>query len=342
MADYAASVLAKAQVMLNENFQKAEMKEKPSSVLMMLMKNRQFLIPNLNKLRDREDRPTKAYLKKRTKRATTGTRTHNHTGSNSDTQEVDIAYTGHVDKFATSLKRSDNNLLSDAEMMAHEMQNAFINLHEDIETSLVGFLDTNKNGVSAPPSGTLQRANFSAANDVYEIASGDSDEFLNIIKSVFRQEKYGRGSFDIILSSLLYSTHEFKANQGNGNSTNLGFQFGGFDAKESIEIADANYVNGLAFAAPVGMTGILDWIPKQNRKGKGNFDSVLGGYSSIIDPMTGLSFAVHGYTERADTDASNGNTQDELTEWEISIDLSPQVAPVSTVDETPLFAFGQL
>ncbi len=342
MADYAASVLAKAQVMINENFQKAEMKEKPSSVLMMLMKNRQFLIPDLKTLRDREDRPTKAYLKQRAKRATTGSRTHNHTGGNSDTQEVDIAYDSYVDNFSTSLKRSDNNLLSDAEMLAHEFQNAFINLHEDIETGLVGFLDTSKNGISAPPSGTLQRANFNVANNVYEIASGDADEFLNIIKSVFRQEKYGRGSFDIILSSLLYSTHEFKANQGNGNSTNLGFQFGGFDAKESIEIADGNYLNGLAFAAPAGMTGILDWIPKQNRQGKGNFDSYLGGFSSIVDPMTGLSFAVHGYTERADTDDQNGNSQDELTEWEVSIDLSPQVAPISTADETPLFAFGQL
>ena len=62
----------------------------------------------------------------------------------------------------------------------------------------------------------------------------------------------------------------------------------------------------------------------------------------MTDPMTGLQFAVHGYTERGDTSAAQGDTQDEVTEWEISIDLSPQFAPLSTANESPIFAVGQL
>lgn len=343
MADYAASVLAKAQTVLDERFQSAEMRMKPSSVFMMLLKNRNFLIPDVRGLRTKEERPTKTYLKNRAARALTNSRLHNHSGANADSTEVDIAFTTYADSFSTSLKRADNNVFADAEILAHEMENALINLHEGIETALVTFLDTNKTQVSAPPSGNLKRATFDAVNDAYTIASGDADEYWHIIKSIFRQEKYRTGLIDVIADSQLFSTGDFKAQQGQGNSTNLGFQFSGLDIAESIEVDDtATFPQGISYAWPTGLAGIIDWIPQQNRRGKGNFDSVLGGYSTMIDPMTGLQLAVHGYTERGDTSAAEGDSQDEVTEWEISIDLSPQLAPLTTANASPVFAVAQL
>lgn len=342
MPNYAASVLAKAQTILNDRFQAAEMRMKPSATFLKMLQSRNFLIPDLKELRTREDRPTFTYLKNRAVRTPTNSRTHNHTGTTADSTEVSITYTPYTDVFQTSLKRADNNILSDAEILSHELENAFINLHEGIETDLVAFLDTNKNTVSAPPSGTLKRATFNAVNDVYEIAAGDSDEYESIIKSVFRQEKYPNFMIDGISDSTVISKGQFRANQGTGNATNLGYQFMGLSNNESIEINDANYPNGLGFFFPEGMVGILDWIPRANRQGVGDIDSVLGGSSTIIDPMTGLEFAVHAYTERADTSGANGNSQDNVTEWEISIDLSPQKAPISTAGQTPIFAFGQL
>lgn len=342
MADYAASVMARAQVMLNDQFQSAELREKPSPTLMALLEQRNFLIPDLKALRTREDRPTSTYLKNRTTRTLTNARTHNHTGNVGDSTQVDITYTTYTDRFSTSLKRGDNNIFSDAEILANEMRNSLINLHEGIETALVTYLDTNKTQVSAPPSAALKRATFNATNDVYEIAAGNSDEYWHIIASVFRQEKYNQSMFKVISDSLLTSRGEFQANQGTGNSTNLGFQFGPVDVNESIELTDANYAGGISLAWPMGLVGILDWIPIQNRQGKGNFDSVLGGFSTMTDPLTGLEFAVHAYTERATTAATNGNAQDEVTQWEMSIDLSPQHAPLTTANASPIFAFGQL
>ena len=54
MADYAASVWAKAQVMYNKRMQEAEMREKTSPTLMMLRKNTQFLMPDIKALRVKE------------------------------------------------------------------------------------------------------------------------------------------------------------------------------------------------------------------------------------------------------------------------------------------------
>jgi len=341
MANYAASVLAKAQVLLDERFQAAEMRQKPSATLMQLRKSSEFLTPDLKELRVREDRPTKAYLKNRAARALTAARLATHSGAIADSTEVDIAYTTYADKFSTSLKRGDNNIFRDAEIMAHEIENALINLHEGIESDLITYLDANKQTASSKAT-AIERAPFSVVNGVYEIAAGDADQYYHIIKSIFRQEKYPTGMIDVISSSGLVSLGQFAAQQGQGNSSNLGFQFAGLDIAESIELLDANYTNGISFAYPMGMAGILDWIPTQNRAGKGDFDSVLGGFGSIVDPMTGMSIALHGYTERADTSATNGNTQDEVTQWEMSIDLSPQKAPLTAAGQSPIFAIGQL
>ena len=108
MADYAASVLAKAQVMYNKRMQGAEMRAKTSPTLMMLRKNTEFLIPDIRELRTKEERATKAYLKNRAARTLTSVRTHDHTGEVADSTEYDIAFHPYVDKFATSLKRGHN------------------------------------------------------------------------------------------------------------------------------------------------------------------------------------------------------------------------------------------
>lgn len=339
MANYAESVLSAAQVMLNQRFQSAELRYKPSPILMKLLQNRDFLIPDLQTLRDREDRVTKAYLKNRASRATGSARAHNHTGTTAGSTEVSITYTPYTDKFQTSLKRGDNNVFSNAQILAHEMENAFINLYEGIETALVTWLDTNKNQVSAPPSGSLKSASFNAVNDVYEINASDANRYWQIVKSVFTQEKY-KGMIDMVSDSLSYINGEFYANQGTGNSTNTGFQFSGVDVAESIEVSDATYVNGFSFAWPQGLAGILDWIPPVNRRGEGDMMSYNGGFGTIIDPMTGLPFAVHGYSQRADTSSANGNVQDVVTEFELSIDLSPQKAPLTTANASPIFALG--
>jgi hypothetical protein len=63
-------------------------------------------------------------------------------------------------------------------------------------------------------------------------------------------------------------------------------------------------------------------------------------YGSIVNPVDGLSYAVHSYEERADATATNGYTQDVLTQYEISIDVALEHAPLSTANETPLQAFG--
>jgi len=61
-------------------------------------------------------------------------------------------------------------------------------------------------------------------------------------------------------------------------------------------------------------------------------------YSSLINPIDGRTYAVHSYETRADDSANNGFTQDVVTQFEVSIDLAPELAPLTTADETVLQA----
>lgn len=338
MANYAASVLTKVQSMIDSEFNAPELRVKPAPVLTKLLENRDFLVQDVTALKQRDDHPIEVYLKDKRTSGNVTARSHNHTGGISDSTAVTPTFSTYGNEFSVSLKRGDYNVLQAAEILNHEIQNGFDRIYEAIETDMVSFLDTNKTTVSNPVS-TLVGGTFNGTNDVFEVASASKSRFWQLMKSIMRQHKYS-GNLDVIADPLLFVEGEFTAQQGGSNSSNLGFQFSGLDVSESVELGDADYVNGIAYAFERGSVGILDWIPRQNREGFGDIMSYTGGYSVVTDPRTGLQMALHGYTDRADTSASNGQTQDLVTYMQMSIDLAPLAAPISVADETPIYEFG--
>lgn len=337
MANYAASVLAEAKLILTERFNAPEKRIKTAGVIGAFMKNTDIAIPNVGALRTKEQRAEKGYFFNRSKRTTTSSRTHNHTGTAGDSSEVAFSWQTFADKCQTSLKRSDNNIFSDAAILANELENVFKNIYESADASALAYLGTNKSLVN----GANKNGSYNGTNDVFEIASANKDRFFQYGKSMLRQNHY-KGMADVICDPILFAQAEYLASQGQSNATNFGFQFGGLNYFEAVDLADANYANGDAYFIPEGTIGMVDWIPSQNRQGVGNFESVLGGYGTIVDPISGLTFAIHGYSDRADTSSAGGDTQDVVTNWEVSVDLSFNKAPINVTDESTIFEVGQL
>lgn len=336
MANYAASVLTEAQLILNERFASPEKRMKSPGVFGAFRKNTDIAIPNVGDLRTKEERPEKGYFFNRTKRSLLTSRTHNHTGAVADSTEVSFSWATYGDKCQTSLKRSDNNVFSDAAILANELENMFKNIYEGIDSAALAYLGTNKSTVNA----ATKNGVFDATNDVFEIATANIARFIQHAKSMLRQN-YHTGMADAILDPVLYLEAEHYLNQGAGNSTNLAYQASlGANLWEAIGLTDANYPLGSGYFIPEGTIGVVDWIPRQNRQGKGDFDSVLGGFGSIVDPISGMTFAVHSYAQRADTSSAGGDTQDEVQEWEISVDLSFNKAPLTAAGETTIFEVG--
>lgn len=336
MANYAASVLAEAKLILAERYASPEKRVKASDVLGVFRKNTELAIPNVGELRTSPSRAEKGYFANRTKRSNTSSRTHNHTGAVGDSTEVSFSWATYGDKFKTSLKRSENNIMSDAMIMANELDNAFKNIYEAADAAALAYLGTNKTGVNVADKNGV----FDATPDTFEIATANIARFIQHGKSMLQQNYY-KGAFDAVLDPVLYLEAMHYLSQGPGNGTNYSYQGAlGADIWQAVGLDDASYPKGAGYFIPEGTIGVVDWVPMKNREGWGDYESYNGGYGTIVHPLTGMQLAVHGYSARGDNSSTGGDAQDVNTEWEISVDLSFNNSPLTTANETTIFEVG--
>lgn len=340
MANFDTSNLLTAQTMVADRYKQPEMRIKPAPAFGLLSSNSNFLVVGAETLKTRDDRAIEAHLLARTKRSAGSARAHNHTGTIDDSQKVTLTWTTKSDKFAISLKLLDKSQFDFNTVLSNKLEQACINILEDKETEAIAYLRSVR--ATQQPS-ALKGVTFSAANDCIEVDSADVEakKFFAKIRSVMRQNYFG-GAIDIIADPAMIVEAEFMAAQGAGNATNYGYQFQGLNIAESVELADNNYAAGVVLAMPQGAAGALNWIPKQNRQGYGDYSSYNGGYG--VFNFLGYQFALHGYAQRADTSSSNGDKQDITMEFEVSLDTSFNVSPLSyTTDRTDsvVMQFGQ-
>ena len=331
MANFSPSLLVAAQTRVAARYNAPELRFKSSPVLALGLSDTQ-LIANASELRLRETRAVKAYLKARSKRAAGSSRTHNHTGNRGDSIEQSLTWNKFSDTFSISLKQLDDNVLAFEEALANEFENAMKNIIEAAETSVLTALIAAKTQVNA----ATKNGTFNTTNDAFEITG--QERFYQYLSSMMAQNNY-RSDINVIADPIAFANAQYLSAQGSGNANNYNFQFQGMNIILSNELTDATYpAADTCLAMQSGAFGLLPWIPKQNRIGEGDFMSYVGGFSSMRDPFgLGLTFAVHGYSQRADTSASNGNAQDVLMEFELSIDLANAIAPLSVATETPIF-----
>lgn len=321
MANFSVGNLLTAQTMVADKYKSPEMRMKPAPAFGLLSSNDNFLVVGAETLKTRDDRAIEAHLLSRTKRTAGSARAHNHTGTIDESQKVTLSWTTKSDKFAISLKLLDASVFDFNTVLANKMEQACMNILEDKETEAIAYLVAQR----ATQQPSLKGASFTAINDAIEISAANATSFLQRVKSVMKQNYFG-GLIDVIADSNMQISFNQQAAQGAANSTNLAFQFPGATIVESVELDDVNYASGIVLAMPQGSVASLNWIPKQNRQGWGDYNSYVGGYGSFN--FMGHQFAVHGYATRADTSASNGNTQDVTMEFEVSCDSSFNKAPL--------------
>lgn len=324
MANFDVSNLLTAQTMVSDKYKAPEMRMKPAPAFSLLTANTNILMAGAETLRTREDRAIEAHLFARTKRTSGSARAINHTGTIDDAQKVTLTWTTKSDVFDISLKLLDKSLFDFNTVLANKFEQACMNILEDKETEAIAYLRAQR----ATQQPTLKGVTFDAGNDAVEISAADVEakRFFSRLRSAMRQNYFGN-MIDIIADSLMSVNVEFLAAQGAGNSTNYGYQFQGVNIAESIELTDSNYAEGVVIAMPSGSVGALNWIPKQNRTGWGDYMSTVGGFGTFS--FLGYQFAVHAWAAQADTSASNGNAQDVAMHFEVSLDSSFNKAPLS-------------
>jgi hypothetical protein len=345
MANYADSVWKAAQYKLDEMMNKPEFKYKPSAALSVFMKNTDFLVPASERERAWNQKTSDSMtvstynLEKQTV-AVGSARAAAHTGAVGDSGTADVTYTTYSRPFKWSIKRAGLNVFDTAEMVAAQVRSAAIDLHSAIETALMSYLNTNKSQVVV--SATPQSGQWDGTNYIFGVLAADADQYFQYIKTFMGEQYYG-GSFEVINNVRAQAQAAFTAQQGQGNATNLGWQFNGLNTVASTELANASGYDWMSYIIPEGTIGILPWIPTENRNGFGDTFQNGGAYRSIPDPLgSGLTFAVHEYAAGADNDSAGSETQDVDIQVEMSVDLGPVKAPMSTSNASSIFKTGQL
>lgn len=338
MANYVSANLVKAQAILQQNFAKSELRYRDPVLFKEFAKSSEIMFPSHKEWRTSEKRTGEAnYFLRSSRTLGTGGRIHNHTGVKGDSGILTPAWTTYDDTFFYSLKQADSSVFSKEQEVANEFGNVVSNFAENLEAAAANYLFANRSGVN---NYTRQGA-FNATNDAFEIATADIDRAVQITKTAMASNKYKGVPLVVVCDSLIYDIFEKQANQGTGNSTNLSFQYSGVTFIQSFEMdalaASLLYTSGFWCAVPMGTIGVLDWTPKQNRAGVNTKENK---YGTLINPIDGLTYALHEYEERFDGSASNAETQDVKTEVEVSIDLSFEHAPLSTASETTIQAFA--
>jgi vacuolar-type H+-ATPase subunit E/Vma4 len=324
MANFDTSNLVVAQTMLADQYASPEMRQKPAPVFDLLSGNAPLLIVGAETLKTRDDRSIEAHLLSRTVRTAGTARAHDHTGTIDDSQKITLSWTTKSDKFAISLKLLNKSVFDFNRVLANKFQQACMNILEAKETEAIAYLMAQRSTASP----TLKGATFNATTDAVEIAAANATTFYQRLKSVMKQNYFG-STLDVVSDPLMSIAAQYNASQGSGNSANLAFQFQGMNIVDSIELTDADYAGGVVLAMPSGSVSALNWIPKENRNGWGDYNSDVGGYGTIN--FAGYQFAVHGYAARANTSSANGDLQDVSMEFEVSLDSSYNKAPLTTI-----------
>lgn len=360
MANFVASNLVAAQAKFIQKFTDPEIRRKQNPALALALKNLSATIPGHQELRKREDRTVNAYLFKKISPGSGTARAARPSGTKGDSLQVGLTWQSVVETFAISMKQADNNVFAYQEMLMNQMMQAALNIHSRLGTIFLNYLYTNRNQLlTIPYSGaTVQGVGVDGTNFDYTIAGNDENYFFQRLKNVMTQLNH-TGSLDIIADPIKFMSAQKLRAQGTQNATNFTFQFDGSNIWETTETFDTanTTANGTAIAMPEGTFAALPWIPKQNRMGYGDYESYTGGYGTFADPLgmmiteldaggnqisVPLTYAIYAYTQASDDNANNGYTQDQVTTFEVSIDVAPTLAPLSGSNESVVNEFVQL
>lgn len=333
-ADYSDSVLLDGIGKLTTLMNEKTLRREQYGALDAYVLNREFSLPELAELRTAERRAVKTKYLKRTSGTPGSSRTCTPSASLGDSGNIDITWTTYSDTFKTTDKVFRNNEFSSSNQLANDMFNTFLDLYTKIETDVVAHLEANKTGVNVGTLGT-----FDTVNDIMEIANADRDNYLNYIRTMMLANKYSGTLIDVHTINL-DALYREQRNQGESNDRNDAFQFSGFDHFPSLSITNASDHFGTSYILETNSVAIADWIPAANREGVRQGDRT---WTTMPDPFGyPWSWSVFRVESCSDTSSEGGNTQDPVITWEVSLDLSLNVAPIDVSDETPIFKHALL
>jgi len=326
MANYADTVLLNAVAVLTDPANAKEFRQEEYGALNAHLDYADIMVPNTAAIKQSETQTDQINYFKRSEGTVRTARRIAITGGYGDTGKLEPSWTTHAREFSISEEQAQGNIESAARIYAHQLKNTMIDIYESIEDDCVSNLDSNRNTVAGNRSGLSTW--HGVPSYTAEITNANKGNYLNYIKTDLRNDKYN-GILQDVHTGNMNALYAEQMAQSVGNDTNTAFQFPGFERYTSNSITNGSGYFGTSYIVEVGSISAIPWIPAKNRRGvpdHGEYD-----WFSMPDPFGKLgSLAIFRKRTAADTSLSGGTVQDAVTVYEISVDITLNVVPLTT------------
>ena len=338
---YADTVLQGARAFIKDkNNKKFELRPTLTRIVDMYMKDREYTIPSLSKIREAATQTTTAtYLKAKDFTVTTDGKSCTPSGEQSGSAAVALTWVSKTVNVYTSFKQHAGNEVSMARALANDLYNAEKSLYfgaTGLDAALLAHLEANKSDENNGGSGT-----FDPTEDIMAINAAQEDDFYNLVTADMQTNNYNP-EFLEAHDTMWTAKQRRYANQGSSNDTNLAFQFSGFEFMPSnliqVGTLGSNDYSSIHYVVPSEGVAILDWNDPLNVAGKVSGVKTWGTYQSLLMPSLTLDLMKNETC--ADTSADGGGKQDFTEVWELTLNYALAVQPTPT--GSPIFKYGVL
>lgn len=320
---------------INTGLQDAtEFRDFEHSATKLLLNGEQSVFRDLNAMKKSDRQPTIVDINKKVYTASGTAKSASHSAAAfADSFTKSISYNRLTQKFKVSHKQADDNRFEYERILAYEMKNKLQSLYLDWSTANIAWLNTNRTQVA-----TDSILEFDDVNFKFDSALAQREYLFQYIKAVAKKNKY-MGMLNVAADQRLTSLYQQLGWQGAQNNTNTASQMPGINLVDEPQMdLDANS-NGFFWEA--GTVGMTTWNEPLNRRGNGSIGDNQGLFTTMNDPVFGVTLDLHVKRDIADTSASAGNVQDIVDEYEIALTYATEGAWTDVTDETSIFKVVQ-
>jgi len=319
----------------NNLIEKGEFRDYEHSTTRALLAGENEVFRNLNALKQADSQPTTVDLNLRTYTPSGNSKSATHAAAAfPDSFTKDISYIRKTQTFKVSYKQADANRLGYDDILQHEMKNKLISLYTDLSTDNIAWLSTNRSQVGE--NGLML---FDGTNFQYDNLLDDRDYVFDYIKASQRLNKYNALETVMVGDQRFGALYRKLAANGTMNADNTAYQIPGIEIFEEPQIPIGADSTGYIWER--GLVGMTTWNELANRRGVGSIGNNEGLFTTMVDPTFGFNLDMHVKRGVADTSGADGNPQDIVDEYEISLTYALEGSWLSDSTESHIFQIVQ-
>lgn len=231
---------------------------------------------------------------------------------------VQPTYSTYSFSFHMTPSYNAENYIAYQEEFAWKLLQGLKKFGETVDSASVAFLEANLTQVNASPlwGGIV--------GDTVLVPLEEKENFYKSIPSIMKRNDLSGNRVIDIANPEAQIMYDSIARQGAGNSVNTAYQISNFAPYRSNRVTVGADRLETHYLVPEGHLGLLEWIPEDYRIGRVVSDGDL--WSSIVDPIFGLTWGLRYVAKCTDLSAVSGGISDLTTayveKFEFSIDLA--------------------